>query len=78
MKSTHFSYTNKFNSFFCLGITQEMDQQLWLLTQIPKIVSEDVEINEDNCIDEEKEYHQEKAQVASQSGQSYHFACIHR
>jgi hypothetical protein len=34
---------------------------------MPKIVSEDVQINEDNCIDDKKECHQEKAEVVSQS-----------
>ncbi|XP_046461933.1 uncharacterized protein LOC124208215 isoform X3 [Daphnia pulex] len=37
--------------------------QLSLSTKMPKIVSEDVQINEDNCIDDKKEYHQEKAEV---------------
>jgi hypothetical protein len=41
--------------------------QLSLSTKMPKIVSEDVQINEDNCIDDKKECHQEKAEVVSQS-----------
>lgn len=80
-RSLHIFLPTNSTVFFCLGITQEMDHhQLWLSRKMPKIVSEDVQINEDNCIDDKKEHHQEKAQVGlfKSNFQSYHFACIHR